>query len=205
MALNSMWATAWMKAARPSSCRNHDAAVRADARAAALGAAGHADRFGWRRVACEGRARRVRMRRRLRTLSTTLFGSVRASQRVAGLATLLRRCASSDCAAMPHEVRVIAAMADGVQCRRSSDVRHSSDNVMMTSLRSPPYRGARPCRGGSRRLPLLLGLVRAQLLDALEVAGLDAGDVLAVEARSIELLDAVLGPGHRFLQVGRSW
>src|ERR1043165_5546631 len=59
------------------------------------------------------------------------------------------------------------------------------------------------CSSRTSRPPRFLRFVRAQLLDALEIARLDASDVLAVEARRIERIDAMFRAGHGLLQVGK--
>src|SRR3546814_8982817 len=66
---------------------------------------------------------------------------------------------------------------------------------------SPPL----PRSWDSRRqqTPLPLRLVRAQLLDAFEVARLDAGHVRAAEARAVEAHAGELRSGHGGLQVGQ--
>src|SRR5207342_1359892 len=53
----------------------------------------------------------------------------------------------------------------------------------------------------SGRAARLLRLVGTQLADAFEIAGFDAGHVLAIEARRIEVIDALLRPRHGLLQV----
>ena len=160
MALNSMWATAWMKAgAAFVACRSRAAAVRA-------GAPARASRGG---PAC---------------------GSVPAAAR-------RRRSRSS-----PRRER--CGGSEGQREPSSSGRTRASRQAARSGVEQRRRIGRMAVRDAQRRTtpPLPLRLVRAQLLDALEVAGLDAGDVLAVEARGVELRSRVLRPGHRVLEVG---
>src|SRR5690606_36673769 len=59
----------------------------------------------------------------------------------------------------------------------------------------------RIARRSEREPALPLGVVRAQLAQAFEVARLHAGGVLAAEAGAVELHAFELRPGHRLLQV----
>src|SRR5690606_38197967 len=58
-----------------------------------------------------------------------------------------------------------------------------------------------PATRSGARAALLLRLVGAQLAQALEVAGIDPGHVLAAEAGAVEGLAGELVPGHRRLEV----
>src|SRR5688572_1768143 len=69
---------------------------------------------------------------------------------------------------------VRATLSSGVAVSRQ-DLAASNNDIMGTQWRL------------RRHPPLLLRLVRTQLLDALEVARLDAGDVFAAEAGAVEL------------------
>src|SRR5690606_12112085 len=52
-----------------------------------------------------------------------------------------------------------------------------------------------------REATLALGIIRAQLPQPFEIAGIHAGGVLAAEAGTVELHALELRPGHRLLQV----
>src|SRR3546814_5334349 len=78
----------------------------------------------------------------------------------------------------------------------SSDV-CSSDLLLWERLQPRSWDSRR------QQTPLPLRLVRAQLLDAFEVARLDAGHVLAAEARTVEAHAGELRSGHGGFQVGQ--
>src|SRR5690606_31776880 len=81
--------------------------------------------------------------------------------------------------------KVASSLASGVAASRQARAASNSDGI---------------ASGGAARL---LGVVRAQLADTFEIARLDAGDVVAVEARGIEVRDLALRARHRLLEVGQ--
>src|SRR5690606_35723630 len=74
--------------------------------------------------------------------------------------------------------------------------RHS--RAASNSVLIPP-----PAPGSEREPALALGVVRTQLLEALEIPRFNPGDVLAAETGAVELHAGELRPGDRGLEVGQ--
>src|SRR6476619_6526998 len=88
---------------------------------------------------------------------------------------------------------VSATFSSGASAARQACAASNNDRFIKPSARQRGRTSGRAAR--------LLSLVGTQLADAFEIAGFDAGHVLAIEARRIEVIDALLRPRHGLLQV----
>src|SRR5690606_5544858 len=183
MALNSMWAMAWMKAARPSSVpRPRRGSSRGCTRRGRGGRPGMAMGSGGgapSSIASSPRAKACAAAKVAATLSSGEAASRQAR------------------AAVKRE-----PVTSGDLCRRSDG---SRDPAPATMSRLPSLlRTGRTAPIASRRQPApLLRLVRTQLADALEVIWFDPGHVLAAEAGAVEAAAGELRPGDRGFEVGQ--
>src|SRR5690606_15565388 len=92
--------------------------------------------------------------------------------------------------------------ANAAACRCVSAILSSTAAAARHSRAASNSDGIAATRS-EREPALALGVVGAQLLEAFEVARLDAGDVLAAEARAVELHARELRPGHGGFEVGQ--
>src|SRR5690606_11505514 len=187
MALNSMCAIAWMKAARPSGVpKPRRGSSRGCTRRGRGGRPGMAMGAGGGAPASSASSPRAKAAAASKVAATLSSGEAASRQ--------ARAAANSE-----------------VVTSRLAWERLQPPPPLPSQGREPKARGCSPTgfatiatnAGSRRQAALALGLVRAQLPQAVEVVRFDAGHVLAAEAGAVEAATRELGPGDRGFQVGQ--